>query len=41
VAAVASILFLRTRNFLYDSVALATSEIGLAILAAGIVAGTI
>ena len=40
VAAVASILFLRTRNFLYDSLALAATEIGLVLLAAGIVAGT-
>jgi len=41
VAAVASILFLRTRNFLYDSLALAATEIGLVLLAAGIVAGTV
>jgi heme exporter protein C len=41
VAAVASILFLRTRNFLYDSLALAATEIGLLLLAAGIVAGTV
>jgi len=41
VAAIASILFLRSRNFLYDSLALATTEIGLALLAAGIVAGSI
>ena len=39
VAAVASILFLRTRNFFYDSLALAATEIGLLLLAGGIVAG--
>ena len=37
----ASILFLRTRNFFHDSLALAVTEIGLVVLAAGIVAGTI
>jgi heme exporter protein C len=41
VAAVASILFLRTRNFWYDSLALATTETALALLAAGILAGAI
>jgi heme exporter protein C len=41
VAAIASILFLRSRNFLYDSLALAVTEIGLLLLAAGIVAGVI
>ena len=41
VSAVASVLFLRTRNFSFDSVALAATEIGLLILAAGIAAGTI
>jgi heme exporter protein C len=41
VAAIASILFLRSRNFLYDSLALATTEIGLILLAAGIVAGVV
>ena len=41
VAMVASILFLRTRNFFYDSLALAATEIGLVILGLGIVAGTI
>lgn len=41
VSAIASILFLRTRDFVHDSLALAASEIGLLILAAGIVAGTI
>jgi len=41
VAAVASILFLRTRDFFYDSLALAVIEIGLVLLAAGIVAGAI
>jgi heme exporter protein C len=40
-AAVASILFLRTRNFFYDALALAVTEIGLVVLAAGIVAGSI
>jgi len=39
VAAVASVLFLRTRNFLYDSLALAATEIGLLLLAAGILSG--
>ena len=41
VAAVASILFLRTREFFYDALALAVTEIGLLLLAAGIVAGAI
>jgi heme exporter protein C len=41
VAAISSILFLRSRNFLYDSLALAVTEIGLILLAAGIVAGAI
>ena len=41
IAAIASILFLRSRNFLYDSLALATTEIGLVLLAAGIVAGAV
>ena len=41
VAAIASILFLRSRDFLYDSLALAVTEIGLMVLAAGIVAGGI
>ena len=40
-AAIASILFLRSRNFLYDSLALAVTEIGLILLAAGIVAGAV
>jgi heme exporter protein C len=40
-SAVASIVFLRTRNFLYDSLALAATEIGLVLLAAGIVGGAI
>ena len=39
VAAVASILFLRTRNFFYDSLALAVTEIGLILLALGILTG--
>ena len=39
VSAIASLLFLRTRNFFHDSLALASTEIGLLILAAGIVAG--
>jgi heme exporter protein C len=39
IAAIASVLYLRTRNFFYDSLALAVVEIGLALLAAGIVAG--
>jgi heme exporter protein C len=41
VAAIASILFLRTRNFFYDALALAVTEIGLVLLAAGIVAGAV
>ena len=41
VAAIASILFLRTRNFLYDSLALAVTEIGLLLIAAGVVAAAI
>lgn len=40
-AAAASILFLRTHDFFYDSLALAATEIGLILLAAGIVAGTV
>jgi heme exporter protein C len=39
VAAAASVRFLRTRDFFYDSLALAATEIGLLMLAAGIVAG--
>jgi heme exporter protein C len=41
VAVVASMLFLRTRNFFYDSLALAVTEAGLLLLAAGIVAGAV
>ena len=41
VAAAASILFLRTRNFLYDSLALAVTEVALALIAAGIVAAAV
>jgi heme exporter protein C len=41
VAAAASILFLRTRDFFYDALALAVTEIGLVLLAAGIVAGAV
>jgi heme exporter protein C len=41
VAALASILFLRTRDFFFDSLALAATETGLVLLAAGIVAGAI
>jgi heme exporter protein C len=41
VAVVASILYLRTRNFFYDALALAVTEIGLTVLAAGIVEGAI
>jgi ABC-type transport system involved in cytochrome c biogenesis permease subunit len=40
-AAVASVLFLRTRNFLYDSLALSATEAGLLLIAAGIVSGTV
>ena len=40
VAAIASILYLRTRNFWYDSLALSVTEAGLVLLAAGIVAGS-
>jgi heme exporter protein C len=39
VAAIASFLFLRTRDFFYDSLALAVTEIGLVLVAAGLVAG--
>ena len=41
VAVVASILFLRTRNSFCDALALAVTEAGLLLLAAGIVAGAI
>lgn len=41
VAVGASIVFLRTRNFFYDALALAVTEIGLLLLAAGIVAGSV
>jgi heme exporter protein C len=41
VAAAASILFLRSRNLFYDALALAATEAGLVLLAAGIVAGTV
>lgn len=41
VAAIASILFLRTRDFFYDALALAATEIGLLLLAAGIVSGSL
>jgi heme exporter protein C len=41
VAVIASILFLRTRNFFYDALALAVTEIGLILLAAGIVTGAV
>lgn len=41
VAAIASILFLRSRNFFFDSLALAVTEIGVIVLAAGIVTGAI
>jgi heme exporter protein C len=39
VAAFASVFFLRTRDFFYDSLALAATEIGVILLAVGIVAG--
>jgi heme exporter protein C len=41
VAAVASVLFLRTRNFLYDSLALSATETGVVLIAAGVVSGVI
>jgi heme exporter protein C len=41
VAVIASILFLRTRNFFYDGLALAVTEIGLILLAEGIVTGAV
>jgi heme exporter protein C len=41
VAAVASILFLRTRNFLYDSLALSATVTGVVLAAVGIVSGVI
>jgi heme exporter protein C len=41
VAVVSGILFLRTRDFFYDTLALAVTKAGVALLAAGIVAGAI
>jgi heme exporter protein C len=41
VALVASILFLVTRNFKYDAVAVAVTEVGLAFLAANLITGSI
>jgi heme exporter protein C len=41
IAVIASILFLRSRDFFYDSLALAVTEAALLLLAAGIVAGAI
>lgn len=40
-SAVSSILFLRSRNFRYDSLALAATEIAVILLAVGIVAGAV
>jgi len=40
-ALAASVLFLRTRNFLYDALALAVTEAGLLLLAVGIAAGAV
>jgi len=39
VALVASVVFLRTRNFLYDALALAATKTGFALLAAALAAG--
>jgi len=41
VALVASILFLATKNFKYDAVAVAVTEVGLAFLAANLITGSI
>ena len=41
VALVASVAFLRTRNFLYDALALASTEAGFALLAAALAAGVL
>jgi heme exporter protein C len=41
VACVASVLFLVTRNFRHDAIAVATTEVGLAFLAANLVTGSI
>src|ERR1700746_3530696 len=41
VALVASILFLITRNFKYDAIAVAVTEVGLAMLAGNLVTGSI
>jgi heme exporter protein C len=41
VALVASILFLATRNFKYDALAVAVTEVGLAFLAANLITGSI
>ena len=39
IAAVSSVLFLRTRNFRYDAIAVAVTEVGLAFLGAYLVTG--
>ena len=41
VALIASILFLATKNFKYDAVAVAVTEVGLAFLAANLITGSI
>ena len=41
VACVASVMFLLTRNFRHDAIAVATTEVGLAFLAANLVTGSI
>ena len=41
VALVASVVFLRTRNFLYDALALASTEAGFVLLAAALAAGVL
>jgi len=41
VALVASVLFLLTRNFFYDALAVAVTEVGLAFLAANLVTGSL
>jgi heme exporter protein C len=41
VALVSSILFLKTRNFKYDALAVAVTEVGLAFLAANLITGSI
>src|ERR1700677_5168059 len=41
VALIASVLFLVTKNFLYDALAVSVTEVGLAFLAANLITGSI